>query len=278
MINPELIAYISEQLKKGADREVIRKTLKGNGWSDVDINEGMIHIENDNSIPIKPGSIDPNTSIYNTIGKLAIIIIIVLAIAVGGGVFSYFKGWISFGVGTPSDTDNSNTESVIINSDGENINKSIDTEPPSESIILEKADEIVAEALSAAKNRGFDATIKANLVSMLVSAELYYDFNRSFGPVLSEGSCLSESRIMQSMYSVDSGISNLLTNLKEARSENILCAASQGSYAIAASLIVNKDEYFCIDSSTDSRVVFGADKEDVILGSGTANDPYTCNF
>lgn len=66
MVNKQLFDYISQQMKLGASKEIVRSSLMSQNWSEQDVNEGFTVVEKSNvvptpSMPITP-SVVPNMS------------------------------------------------------------------------------------------------------------------------------------------------------------------------------------------------------------------------
>lgn len=163
------------------------------------------------------------------------------------------------------------------------INEKISVQAPTEFISSQKAQELVfggaSGPLGVAREKGKDASIKANISSMRASAEIYYDNHKnSYGPALGEGSCSLDSRIRQSMFGSDKLISSAIKSIQSSGSTSTYCAASSKSYAIAAALVSDNSGYSCADSTGAMREVLSSSTDNIILGSGTQSDPYRCGF
>ena len=88
---------------------------------------------------------------------------------------------------------------------------------------------IVLGSLNDAREKGLEASIKANLSGIRATAEIYYDDNESY-----DGVCDTFS------------VANTLENVRY-DSRDVTCADSIDSYAVQAALV--SGGYFCIDSS-----------------------------
>ena len=51
MVNKQLFDYISQQMKLGASKEIIRSSLMSQNWSEQDVNEGFTVVEKSNVVP-----------------------------------------------------------------------------------------------------------------------------------------------------------------------------------------------------------------------------------
>lgn len=105
---------------------------------------------------------------------------------------------------------------------------------------------VVLASLNTARTRGTDANIKANLATIAVQAELYYDSNSNQYAASAVAACDAAS----SMFA-DTTISQAITEV-ESRSTDVDCDAATTSYAISALLPGATDateDYYCVDST-----------------------------
>jgi len=103
MINQQLLDFIKSQLLKGLDKETIKKELLGNGWAEVDIQEGFNAV----SAPVVNPTINPvvnpiinpvvSTSLNNPIltqntnhSSKKVLLIILAFFIIAGGVSGYY--------------------------------------------------------------------------------------------------------------------------------------------------------------------------------------------
>ena len=140
---------------------------------------------------------------------------------------------------------------VVVNLKISDINKPVVIEAPSGAKSL---DEIGGTVLDVARNKGANASIKANLSNMRASAELYYDSKGSYGKSNS-GSCEAAGTIFS-----DKMMAPSITAVKEALKKvesSVVCYSSSKAWAISATLIETSDEkgYWCVDSAGASKLI-----------------------
>lgn len=80
MANQQLLDYVQQQIAEGTTEKDIKKTLLQNGWEDVDVDEALSILR----VPVSTPS-DSKSSSYT----VWIIGIVILILAVGGGVLAY---------------------------------------------------------------------------------------------------------------------------------------------------------------------------------------------
>ena len=133
------------------------------------------------------------------------------------------------------------------------INKPIVIETPSGAKSL---DEIGGTVLDVARNKGANASIKANISNMRSSAELYYDAQGSYGKA-SSGNCEAAGTIFSDKFMAGS-ISGIKETLKgRAEPASVVCYSSPKAWAFSANLIeVDKEKgYWCVDSTGASKLI-----------------------
>lgn len=107
--------------------------------------------------------------------------------------------------------------------------------------------------LNAAREKGRQASIKANLASLRVSAELFYDDYDGYGEVMNLGNC-PENGVNNTMFSQDENITNGIDQAKENGNGEAYCVADSFSdsratvYAISVPF-KDGDDGWCVDSS-----------------------------
>ena len=104
---------------------------------------------------------------------------------------------------------------------------------------------VVLASLNTARSRGADANIKANLATIAVQAELYYDDNSSTYAGGAIDACTGETAA--SLFEDDTTIANAITEIDERNGAGaVVCGASASAYAISSSL---NEGFFCVDST-----------------------------
>ena len=104
---------------------------------------------------------------------------------------------------------------------------------------------VVLASLNTARSRGADANVKANLATVAVQAELYYDSNSSsYGTAVSDSDCDTAS----SMFEADTTINNALSEVAD-RAGSVKCNTDGAAYAVAAPLPSDATTYYCVDST-----------------------------
>lgn len=104
---------------------------------------------------------------------------------------------------------------------------------------------VVLASLNTARSRGADANIKANLSTIGVQAELYYDSHSSTYAATAITSCTDTTNA--NLFDDDATIKNAVSELSS-RSGSVKCGASKTAYAIQAQLVSDTGKYFCVDS------------------------------
>lgn len=113
---------------------------------------------------------------------------------------------------------------------------------------------IVLTQLSNARDRGSDAAVKSNLVSVRTQADLYYDSNnRSYG-TFSAGNCPTTASSGNVF-----GVSAIVSAINAAASNGgngTRCVATTNAYAVAVGL-KTANQSWCIDSQGRSKQFAG---------------------
>ena len=129
---------------------------------------------------------------------------------------------------------------------------------------------VVLASLNSARDKGRDASIKANLNNIRTQAVLYYDDNLTYGTTHgSDSGCTNSGRF----YTSDGAVSSIIASIKT--NNTIVCAIGSGgqSYAVAAKLLATT-EWVCMDSSGTSKNVAGSSTP--ALRSSNPSDPAFC--
>lgn len=102
---------------------------------------------------------------------------------------------------------------------------------------------VVLASLNTARSRGADANVKANLATIAVQAELYYDGNGSQYATSALSVCTG------GMFD-DTSIANALTEVESRNGSGTdnACGASATAYAVSSPL-PGSDSDFCVDST-----------------------------
>lgn len=109
---------------------------------------------------------------------------------------------------------------------------------------------IVLIALGVSRNRGNDAHIKANMVSVATQAQLYFENNGNYGTIVNDGStsgfipaCFSVNSLF-----VDPNIANAIATIETANGAGYgnVCVSTPTGYMFASKLSDNT--YWCIDA------------------------------
>ena len=109
---------------------------------------------------------------------------------------------------------------------------------------------VVLASLNTARSRGADANVKANLATVAVQAELYYDTAGAYAGGAIDA-CTGETSA--SLFEDDTTIVNAITEVESRNSAGtVVCGASASAYAISSPLpstLSGAVSYFCIDST-----------------------------
>lgn len=110
---------------------------------------------------------------------------------------------------------------------------------------------VVLASLNTARSRGADANVKANLATVAVQAELYYDSNSStYGSAFTTATCPTSGT---TMFFADTTIANAVAEVESRNSTaNAVCGSTASAYAVSSQLpstISGTAVYYCIDST-----------------------------
>ncbi|MFA6077209.1 MAG: hypothetical protein WC735_04010 [Candidatus Paceibacterota bacterium] len=113
-------------------------------------------------------------------------------------------------------------------------------------------------AFKTARNKGTNASIKANLSNMRSVAEIYYDKNNSYGATVNNN-CNSASNTLFS----DKIMADIIINVKKSMEEggvepvSVSCYSNRTAWAISAKLIDTEQDsgYWCVDSKGSYKLV-----------------------
>ena len=113
---------------------------------------------------------------------------------------------------------------------------------------------VVLASLNTARSKGNDAAIQADLSTIRTQAELYYTNANSYGAqtwATTAATCtagmFSDGTIGKAVAAAD------LTNGTTAN--NVGCASTASTYVVAAQLVANTGQYYCVDSTGNAKVV-----------------------
>ena len=116
---------------------------------------------------------------------------------------------------------------------------------------------VVLASLNTARSKGSDAAIQSDLSTIRTQAELYYTNGNTYGAqtwATTAATCtagmFSDVTIAKALAAAD------LTNGTTAN--NVGCASTATSYVVAAQLVANTGQYYCIDSTGNGKVVTAA--------------------
>jgi prepilin-type N-terminal cleavage/methylation domain-containing protein len=109
---------------------------------------------------------------------------------------------------------------------------------------------VVLASLNTARNKGNDAKIKAQLANIRASAEVYYDTNGSYGPVVAAAACPTTGTSL--FTDTLSGMNRYFATGAWPTTANPFCASSGTAYAVQAAL-PSAGGFWCVDSSGKSK-------------------------
>lgn len=136
-----------------------------------------------------------------------------------------------------------------------NINNAPKVDAPKDFITAEEADDLLDNPLEEAREKGADASIKANLANTRAQAEIYYDMNKNSyaGLCTADDSKEGVSRMLMNLSAREGSKTTLQTKIGTAGSfDSITCHDSAKAYVIEAPLSASSAEYpimYCIDSN-----------------------------
>ncbi len=144
------------------------------------------------------------------------------------------------------------------------INKPVDIKAPEK---YKNMKEIVDSTTSLlgideARDKGADATIKANLANIRAEAELVYDDVGGYGiKAFPLGACIAAPGTLFSYANVSKSLSGAQVNYKDGQEITCVSQVSGGvveSWAISAPLITDPDYSYCVDSTGNAIEIIGA--------------------
>ena len=105
---------------------------------------------------------------------------------------------------------------------------------------------VVLAALNTARSKGHDAAIESDLSTIQTAAEIYYGGmgNSSYGSTALD--CMS------GMFAEDSVIVKAIGDINSI-SGSVTCNGSGTAYAVQAQLVTDNTQYWCVDSTGNSR-------------------------
>lgn len=107
---------------------------------------------------------------------------------------------------------------------------------------------VVLASLNTARSRGADANIKANLASVAVQAELYYDSTNSTYAGGAIDACTGETAA--SLFEDDATIANAVAEIDSRNGTGaVVCGATASAYSISSALPGTTGTIFCVDST-----------------------------
>ncbi|XKT75179.1 MAG: type II secretion system protein [Patescibacteria group bacterium UBA2103] len=107
---------------------------------------------------------------------------------------------------------------------------------------------VVLASLNTARSRGADANIKANLATVAVQAELYYDTTSSTYAGGAINTC--NNTTTANLFDDDTAIKNAVAEVETRNGAGaVVCGASASAYAISSPLPGTANKYFCVDST-----------------------------
>jgi prepilin-type N-terminal cleavage/methylation domain-containing protein len=112
---------------------------------------------------------------------------------------------------------------------------------------------VVLASLNTARSKGQDAAIQSDITGIRNQAQLYFNTNNHYGPVL--GAVESDCAATDNMFS-DATIVRQVSGADSANSAGtVVCnvSADGQAYAVAAELVATPGTYFCVDSTGTSN-------------------------
>lgn len=110
-----------------------------------------------------------------------------------------------------------------------------------------KVDEVSGGAISEARSRGADASVKSNLTVIALEAELFFDSNRSLysNTVIEADVC----RPVAGSLFASARVIGALDEIEDEAGVEPYCASSGKNYAISSRLPSGPGKYYCVDST-----------------------------
>lgn len=124
------------------------------------------------------------------------------------------------------------------------INKSVDIEAPADAKTFQEIIDTspIGSAMKEAQSKGNDASVKANLATILTQSSLVYDTSNTYG--LAQSSCTAKAGTLWADV-------HIAAALKKADTDNgdgaVVCASSATAFSVTAQL--NDGKYYCVDSN-----------------------------
>lgn len=113
---------------------------------------------------------------------------------------------------------------------------------------------VVLVSLTASKDSGRDAAVKANLGSIQVQASLYYNIGSTFGSATTNCTPSSGSVFNNTTTTVDETTKLAIADARQnAKGNVIVCRAAAQAWAVGAQLA--NGNYWCVDSRGAAREV-----------------------
>ncbi len=134
---------------------------------------------------------------------------------------------------------------------------------------------VVISSLTSARNKGADASVKANLHTAANAAELFYTSNSSSylpagGSTFAIATCPVYSASGTNMLSKDSGVSSAVAEAVSRGGNGSSCYNSSSFWAIAVGLKTSASTSWCVDNT-------GAAKQEAFApGSAIDGTTFTC--
>ena len=121
---------------------------------------------------------------------------------------------------------------------------------------------VVLASLNTARSKGSDAAVQSDVTGIRTQAQLYFDTNKSYGPVSLD--VVSNCAAADNLFS-DPTVTNQVNAADTANgtAAGITCnvAADGMSYAVSAGLVAVPGTYYCVDSlgtGTTTTAALGA--------------------
>jgi prepilin-type N-terminal cleavage/methylation domain-containing protein len=126
---------------------------------------------------------------------------------------------------------------------------------------------VVMASLGRARSRGSDAKVKAQMAGARGAAELYYDQEKSYNGTFGDlaGDCTEADTMFTD---TTSGMAQYTDTTNYPAGTTMKCSSSDTTYVMTASLATS-GEFWCIDSSGNSKQVSGTDLDDAHSDSAT---------
>ena len=119
---------------------------------------------------------------------------------------------------------------------------------------------VVLASLSTARNKGSDAAVQSDLSTIQTQAEIYYGGTggNSYAPTTLTWTASCSAAAATNMFGGDTTIHNAILGADSANSSgSVGCAATASTYVIAAQMVNNTANYWCVDSNGKSESAAG---------------------